>query len=402
MTEKDVPISRVELVSLLAMLSATVAFSIDAMLPAFPLISADLSPANPNRAQLIIAAFLAGLGFGTFFVGPISDAFGRRSIVIGGSLIIVVCSIVATLSSNLELLLAARFFQGIGASGPRIAAMAIVRDLFKGREMARVISFVIFVFTLGPVFAPLIGWGLSWAFGWQAIFYSFAVFAMVSLAWLLIRLPETHGVQDRRPFRVGKLIEGVREVASNRQVVLSIAAQTCIFGILMSTLMSSQQVFDEVFDQGTYFPLWFGFMAILAAFANLMNASIVVRLGMRQVVIRALTIHGIGSGLFLFALMLGLEPQELLFPVGFLWMTSNFYLAGFTIGNINAIALEPMGHIAGMAASIVTAAATVLSILISAPIGQAFNGTLIPLSSGSMILAFLALALIVPVQDTEV
>ncbi|NNE81582.1 MAG: multidrug effflux MFS transporter [Silicimonas sp.] len=400
-TEKDVPISRIELVALLAMLSATVAFSIDAMLPAFPLIGAELSPSNPNRVQLIIASFLAGLGLGTFLAGPISDAYGRRSIVIGGSIIISVCAVIATLSSNLELLLAARFVQGIGASGPRIAAMAIVRDLFRGREMARVISFVIFVFTLGPVFAPLIGWGLSWAFGWRAIFYSFAVFSAVSMAWLLMRLPETHEAENRRPFRVGRLVEGVREVFGNRQVVLTIGAQSLVFGILMSTLMSSQQIFEHVFDQGQYFPLWFGFMAILAAFSNLMNAAIVVRLGMRQVIIRALVTHAIGSGMILLALVGDFLPPAWLFPVGFLWMTSNFYLAGFAIGNINAIALEPLGHIAGLAASIVTALSTILSIFLAAPIGQAFDGTLIPLVLGCLVLAILAVALIRLVTDTE-
>ena len=225
-------ISRLELVSLLAMLSATVAFSIDAMLPALPDIAGDLAPGSANKAQLILGAFILGLGLGTFVAGPLSDDFGRRRIAVTGAVIYTVAALVAAFAPSLELLILARFVQGLGAAGPRVAAMAIVRDLFSGRQMAQVLSYVIFVFTLAPVFAPSIGWTIAWAFGWRAIFVSFAVFSVVSMAWLMIRQPETLAPENRRPFRLGKLAEGAREIVGNRQVRLATLAQTLIFTTL--------------------------------------------------------------------------------------------------------------------------------------------------------------------------
>ena len=385
--------SRAELIAIIAMMAATVAFATDAMLPAFPDISADLSPNDPNRAQLVIASFMVGLGVGTLFAGPLCDAFGRQAITIAGTVIIIFFAIVSALTQSLEVLLVARFLQGMGSAGPRVASMAIVRDLFRGREMARILSFVILVFTLAPVFAPSIGWLLTQGFGWRSIFASFAVFSIISTGWLMLRLPETLPHKERRSLRARELADGLLEVFSNRQVMLAIGCQSLVFAVLMSTLLSSQQVFDKVFDRGAGFPLWFALMAALAAGASVMNAAIVVRVGMRKVVRMALLVHSSFTGMFLIAMIAGVLPASWLFPVGFLWCTSVFQLAGFALGNINAIAMEPMGHMAGLAASIITSVATIASIVIAAPVGQAFDGTLVPLTSATFVLTALALLL---------
>ncbi len=385
--------SRAELIAIIAMMAATVAFATDAMLPAFPDISADLSPRDPNRAQLVVASFMVGLGVGTLFAGPLCDAFGRQTITVAGTVIIILFATVSALTQSLEVLLVARFLQGVGSAGPRVASMAIVRDLFRGREMARILSFVILVFTLAPVFAPSVGWLLTQGFGWRSIFASFAVFSIISTGWLLLRLPETLAREERRSLRVRELVDGLLEVFSNRQVMLAIGCQSLIFAVLMSTLLSSQQVFDKVFDRGAAFPLWFALMAALAAGASVMNAAIVMRVGMRRVVRVALFVHSSFTGVFLLAMITGVLPASWLFPVGFLWCTSVFQLAGFTLGNINAIAMEPMGHMAGLAASIITSVATIASIAIAAPIGQAFDGTLVPLTAATFVLTALALLL---------
>ena len=393
------PISRVELVSLLAMLTATVAFSIDAMLPALPDIGAALSPDAPNKAPRVIASFLLGLGGGTFFAGPLCDAFGRKTIAVMGGLVYTSAALLAALSSNLELLLVARFVQGIGASGPRIATMAIVRDLFSGRQMAQMMSYIIFVFSLTPIIAPSLGWGIAWAFGWRVIFLSFAAFSAISLTWLIVRQPETLRPENQRPFRVSKILEGVREVVSNGQVMLATCIQTLIFGALFASLMSSQQVFDQVLDRGDEFPLWFGLMAILSASSNLINARVVMRLGMRGVVKRALLAHAAGSALFLMLQFSGVLNGNVLFVVTFIWMTSVFFLASFGIGNMNALALEPLGHMAGLAASIVTAFATIGSMVVAVPIGLAFDGTLRPLTLGLLVLVGTAYLLLRQLRD---
>ena len=401
MTETRSPLSRVELVALLAMLTATVAFSIDAMLPAIPEIGAALSPDAPNRAQLVIASFVGGLGLGTFVAGPLSDAYGRKRIAVIGAVIYTIGALASAVAPSMEMLLAARVVQGLGAAGPRVAGMAIVRDLFSGRQMAQIMSFVIFVFTLAPVFAPALGWVLAETFGWRSIFLSFAVFAVISMTWLVIRQPETLDPARRRPFRLGKLIEGAREVFSNRQVMLAIAVQTLIFAALFAALMSSQQVFDRVFGKGDTFPLWFGGMAVLAAGSNLVNASIVMRLGMLPVVRQALIVQGGFTLLFLLGQVTGLLPGGAFFPVAFLWYTSIFYLAGFGIGNMNAIAMEPMGNLAGLAASIISALATIGAAVLASPIGQAFDGTILPLTLGVLGLVGLALALTFLLKDGE-
>ncbi|MCV6594611.1 MAG: multidrug effflux MFS transporter [Silicimonas sp.] len=398
---EQLPVRLPELVGILAMMSATVAFSIDAMLPAFPQIGTELSPDAPNRVQLIVATFMVGLGLGTLVAGPLSDAFGRQRVAIYGTILIVICALTAAFSPSLELLLVARFIQGLGSAGPRVASMAIVRDLFRGRDMARIMSFVIFVFTLAPVFAPTIGWALTAGFGWRAIFVSFAIFTLISTGWLLLRLPETLNPANVRPFRPALLISGARELVSVRNTLLATGAQMLVFAILMSALMSSQQVFHVVFDQGAHFHLWFGLTAVLSAGANLVNAKLVMRLGMKKLVIWALICEGLFT-----ALVLGLSasdtlPPPWIFPLGFIWFTSVFYMASFTIGNLTSIAMEPVGHMAGLAASIISAVATVAGIAIAAPIGQAFNGTLVPLTLGVTLLCFAALALVRGIDDSE-
>ena len=182
-------ISRAELVALLAMLAATIAFSIDAMLPVLPDIAGALTPDDPNRAQLVIAAFVLGMGVGTLLAGPLSDAYGRHAVAVGGALVYTGAALYCVVAPSIEALLAARLAQGLGAAGPRVVALAITRDLFSGRQMARIVSFVMTVFALVPVIAPTMGAAIAWAFGWRAIFLSFAVFSVVSVAWLLLRQP---------------------------------------------------------------------------------------------------------------------------------------------------------------------------------------------------------------------
>ena len=393
-------ISQVELIALLGMLAATVAFSIDAMLPSLPAIGNDLSPVDPQRSQLVIGAFVIGMGVGTLFAGPLSDAFGRRSIAAGGAIIYILGALAGAMAETLDQLLIARAVQGLGAAGPRIVSIALVRDLFSGRQMARITSFVMTVFTLVPVVAPSLGAALEWAFGWRAIFLSFAVFSVASIGWLLLRQPETLPPDRRRSFRLGKLAEGLREVFSNRQVVISICAQTLIFGMLFAALFSSQAIFDVTLGKKGSFPFWFGVMAAISASSSILNAMFVVRFGMKNMVKWGLLIQATLTALFLFAQMTVWSDVPPAFPVAFLWFTSVFFLAGIAIGNMNAIALEPMGHIAGMASSVISAVFTVASVFIAAPIGQMFNGTMVPLSVGVLVLGSAAFALVLLLEDT--
>ena len=395
------PISRSELVALLAMLTATVAFSIDAMLPVLPEIAADLTPDAPNQIQLVLATFVVGMGLGTLFAGPLSDTYGRHAIAVGGSALYIIGALLGALSPNLETMLFARALQGIGAAGPRIVALAITRDLFSGRQMARVVSFVMIVFSLVPVLAPTLGAAISWAFGWRMIYYSFVVFSLISIVWLLVRQPETLPVEARRPFRFKAIWAGAKAIASSRQVMLAIAAQTLIYAMLFTALMTSQPIFEQVFDRGASFPIWFGLCAGISATASLLNAVIVVRIGMQRVVAWSLVAQIAITVVFLATLTVVTLPGGFAFAAFFIWLISVFYMAGLGIGNLNAIAMEPMGHIAGLAASIISATSTVASVVVAAPISLAFDGTPLPAALGILTVAVIALALTSRISNIE-
>ena len=384
------PLGQTEFVALAAMLAATVAISIDAMLPALPEIGAELSPDNVNRAQLIITSFVFGMGIGTFFTGPLADRFGRKSVIVGGAMIYVLSTLAAFSAPTLESMIAARVLMGLGAAAPRVASMALVRDLYSGREMARIISFVMLIFSLVPALAPSVGALIIDLSGWRSIFIVFAVFSILVTLWLMLRQPETLAPENRRPLRFAALLDAVQQVFGHPTARLATFVQTLSMGMLFSVLSSTQQVFDKTYGQGETFHYWFGGIAILAASASLINARLVGRLGMRKI-IKAMFIAqmGLSAGMIV-VMMLGLPAQlELLFYA--FWTASVFFQAGLTLGNLNALALEPMGHIAGSAASIVTATATVGAVVIAVPIGLSFDGTARPLAMGIFICACLAL-----------
>ncbi|WP_149142240.1 MFS transporter [Gemmobacter caeruleus] len=371
-----------EFIALVAMLFATIAFSIDAMLPALPQIAQELTPGDANRAQLIVTSFVLGMGLGTLFAGPLSDSFGRRAIILAGAAIYVAAAFAATQASTLETVLAARVLQGIGAAGPRIVSLALVRDLYKGREMARVVSFAMMIFTLVPAIAPLAGSIIIADFGWRGIFIAFILFITLAMTWLALRQPETLPPAARRPLAVAPLLGALREVLSHRVVVTAIAVQTLCFGCLFGTISSTQQLFDTTFGRADSFPFWFALIALLSSSASMINAALVVRLGMRALIsatLRVQVVLAFGFGL----LWVGdLLPAGLVFPVYIFWTVTVFMMAGLTLGNLNALALEPLGHIAGMAASVSGAIATVLAVGIAAPLGLAFDGTPVPLAFG--------------------
>jgi len=387
-------LSQPEFIAMIAMLFATIAFTIDAMLPALPQIGQELSPDNLNRAQLVLTSFVLGMGVGTFFTGPLSDAFGRKPVIMAGAALYCISAVAAWMAQSLELLLVARFLQGLGAAGPRVVAIAIVRDLYEGRQMAKLMSLVMLIFTLVPAIAPTLGAGIIALVGWRGIFGAFVGFSVISAIWVGLRQSETLPPDARRPLRAPVLWEAVVEVFSTPMVRLSIAVQTLCMGMLFAVLSTTQQVYDITFGRGESFPLWFAFTALIAASASVINAALVVRLGMRYLVTLALAGQILLSALMLLISLTGPWPDTIAFPAWFIWTTSVFFMVGLTMGNLNALAMEPMGHIAGMAASIISAMATVVSVCIAAPVGLAFDGTPLPLATAVLVFAVIGFALI--------
>lgn len=373
--------SKGEFIALIAMLFAIIAFSIDAMLPALPRIGAELSPADPNRAQLIVIAFVLGMGVATLVAGPMSDAFGRKPVILGGALLYMLGAALAWAAPTLELLLLARLLQGVGAAGPRVVGMAIVRDLYGGREMARILSFIMLVFMLVPAVAPLVGSWIITAAGWRAMFGAFVLFAAVASLWLMLRLPESLPRAARRPMRVAVLRDAVGEVLTHPVVRLSIMAQTMGYVMLFTTISLIQPVFDQVFQRGEDFPLWFAGMAVVTGSASVLNAALVMRLGMQRLPMAAFGGQLILSSIMTLCWLAGLRGDAM-FGVYVVWQCTVLFQSGLTVGNLNAIAMEPMAHVAGTAASVIGAISTVSGALIAAPIALVFNGTPLPMTLG--------------------
>ncbi|HBS51145.1 MAG TPA: multidrug MFS transporter [Rhodobacteraceae bacterium] len=383
---------RVEFVALVAMMFATIAFSIDAMLPALPEIGRELAPEDINRAQLILTSFVLGMGLGTFFTGPLSDTFGRKPAILAGSVVYIAAAATAWASSTLEVVLAARIVQGIGAAAPRVVAMAVIRDLYVGRQMAQLVSIVMMIFTIFPAVAPMIGMGIIALSGWRAIFLAFVLFSLITVVWMGLRLPESLPPENRRPFRGAALWGAVKEMLTHPTVRLSILVQALCLGALFTMLTMVQPVYDVLYGRAESFPFWFAGVALVAGSASLLNALLVVRLGMRRMVTWAL-----GAQIGLSGTMLILSQTPVTPDAGFalflVWQTTVFFMAGLTLGNLNAIAMEPMGHIAGMAASVIGSIATVSAAAIAAPVGLMFDGSLLPLAGGIFVLCCLAFGL---------
>ncbi len=372
-----------EFVALMAMLVAIVAFSIDAMLPALPEVAAELTPAAPNSAQLIVTSFVLGMGLGTFVVGPISDSFGRKPVILWGAGLYCFAAALAWAAPSLELVIAARILQGLGASAARVVTMALIRDFYAGRGMARIVGFVMMVFTLVPAVAPLIGSFIVALAGWRGIFAAFVLFAVCTTSWLMLRVAEPLPPAARRPFRPRAVRAGVREVLAHPVVRHSTLVQALCMTALFASLSTIQPIFDITYGRAAGFPWWFCLIALVSGAFSLVNAAVVVRLGMRRLVrVAMLAFIGLSVVVLIWSQV---AAAGLPFWAYVLWQMAAFIHVAMTLGNLNAIALEPMGHLAGTATSVFSALATVGAVALSVPIGLMFNGTAVPLIFGALV-----------------
>lgn len=385
-------------VAMMAMLFATIALSIDAMLPALPAIAAELTPGDTNRALLVVSSFFLGMGLGTFVAGPVSDAWGRKPVIFACAVIYGLGTVLCFFAPSLEMLLIARVIQGLGAAAPRVVGMAMVRDLYKGRDMARIVSLVMMIFMIVPALAPLLGQGILLFGNWRTIFAALLVFVVLANAWVLLAQPETLVPEARRPFRPGLLWQSAVEMSRHRIALISTLCQGFGSAALLSTVSSQQAIFADRFGLVETFPLWFGFIALCAASGSLLNSRVVMRMGMRRVIVATYTGQVAFTLLILALDFTGLMPEAWVFPAHVLWSITVFAMMGLTQGNLSALAMEDLGHIAGFAASMMTALSTVMASLLAVPVGLAFDGTQIPLMVAVALFSSLALALVSTVR----
>ena len=380
-----------EFIVLVALLNAMVAMSIDTMLPAIGTIAAELGAADPNSRQFIIVIFFAGMTIGTLIYGPWSDSIGRKPAIYAGLVLYAVGAILCILSTSFPMMLIGRFVQGFGAAAPRIVSIAMVRDGSSGAAMAKIMSFVMTVFMLVPILAPSAGQLVLFVASWRMIFVGFLVMGLIAGVWLWLRQPETLPRDRRSSLSPRVMGAAAAEVMRHPVTIGYTLAVGSIFGSFICYLGTSQQIFAEQYDQGEYFAVWFGVFAVAIAIAMLLNAKLVMRYGMRDLSKWALRASILLSALFLLAgvLMQGHPPLWMLGA----YLFANFFCSGILFGNYNAIALEPMGRIAGMAAAISGALSSLVAIVTGSIVGQMYDGTVVPLAAGFTVLGLAALAL---------
>lgn len=392
-SENRAPIGFVEFVTLIAALMSLTALGIDSMLPALPAIGDSLGVAEANSRQYVITAFLLGFAFAMLVYGPLADRFGRRPILIFGLCAYVLTNIVAALSGSFVMLLVARAASGAAIAGARAVTVALVRDCYSGRAMARVMSLAFIVFMAAPVLAPTFGQFVLTFAEWRWIFGGIALVAVLVLAWFTLRMPETLRPEDVRPLDPAQIAAGARAVAGDRYAVGYTLAATVLQGGLFGFIGSIQQVMDEVFGRPDLLTIVFACVAGTMAVGSFLNSRIVMRFGTRLISHSALIGFIVFAGLHLAFALSGTETL-VSFVVVQAAMMACF---GLATSNFSAMAMENMGEIAGTAASVQGFVATLGGALGGALIGQQFDGTTVPLylgfvGSGLIALVMVALA----------
>ena len=380
-----------EFIALMAFSMSLVALSIDAMLPAFPEMAMSLHVPNANDVQLVISLLFVGLALGQLFYGPISDSIGRKPAMYIGFGIFILGSLLSMTAADFQQMLAGRFLQGVGAAGPRIVALALIRDRFRGSSMARVMSFVMTVFILVPMLAPALGQAILLFASWRVIFGVFVFLAMLTLTWLALRQPETLPGDLRRPFTLRGIKAGFQIVLSNRITMAYTFVTGCVSGAFFGYLNVSQQIFQGQYGVGNKFALYFALLAFAVGIASLLNGGLVMRFGMHFLANWAMRGMLLLSVVFLVAVWFtGGHPALWLFILICLLL---FFCIGVLFGNLNSIAMEPLGHVAGTGAAVIGSISTLVAVLLGLVIGRAYDGSLFPMAIGFVILSTVSLLL---------
>jgi DHA1 family bicyclomycin/chloramphenicol resistance-like MFS transporter len=376
-----------EFVTLMAVMISITALSIDIMLPALPEIGRDLRVGQANDVQLVVSALLFGMGIGQLFFGPLADSFGRKPVIITGFVIFLIGCLFSIFATRFEWMVVGRMIQGIGTGGPRTAIIALVRDQYGGRAMARIMSVVMAIFIVVPAIAPALGQAVLLTMGWRAVFGVLMIQGIVALTWFAIRQPETLSRDDRIPFSYRRILEAVLGVCKNRLSMGYTLASGFIAGVLMSYLSSAQQIYQEVYGLGREFPVYMAALALFVGGASFLNSRIVMRLGMRVLSYRAVWLFIVLTTIYLTVTyqMGGRTPLWLM--VGF--FAPSFFCMGILFGNLSAIAMEPLKHMAGIGAAIIGSLSNFISSSSGALVGRCYDGSMLPLASGFVILGSL-------------
>lgn len=378
-----------EFIIIMAMMISMVALSIDIVLPAMGIIAADLKLPDANDVQLVLTVFFVGFATGQVFVGPLADTLGRKPVIVGSFSLFFIGCLLAAWSPSFEVLLLGRLTQGLGISGPRIISNAVVRDLYAGRAMAKVMSIIMMLFILVPMLAPALGQAVIFVLPWRWIFVFLLLIGSTAVTWFALRQPETLAPENRRPFNAKAIFKGIRTVLTNRAALGFTLAMGFIFGPFIGYLGIAQKVFQEVYLVGNLFAVYFSVTASALGVSSIVNARYVERLGMKYICLRgllsciALSLLGV-----VVVFMTNGIPPLWMFMV---WLNLVFFSVGLVFGNLNALAMEPLGALAGLGAAVIGALSTLMALPVAWFIGENFDGTVTGFVVGFLIAAAMSL-----------
>ncbi|AZJ35801.1 multidrug effflux MFS transporter [Tenacibaculum singaporense] len=384
--------SKLEFIALMASLMSLVALSIDALLPALEQIGISIRVQQGSHdSQLLVTMIFLGLGFGQLISGPISDSLGRKPVIYGGFILFVIASFICVSATNIEMMVLGRVLQGIGLSAPRTISIAMVRDSFSGNYMAKIMSFIVVIFILVPVVAPAIGKLMLDAYGWKSIFYSQLIFGVVVMFWLWKRQPETLQEENRIKFAFRLFLDGSKEFIKYKQAVIFTLISGFITGSFMVYLSASQQIFQEQYLLVDEFPYIFAGLAISVGFATFLNGSFVMKFGMHKLVSFFLIMF---STVPIIYITLFYQKENPSIVILLIFFALQFFSIGFLFGNLRALAMQPVGHIAGIGAAINGFVSTIMAVPIATFIGKYVETTTLPLFMGFFICGALSLLLL--------
>ena len=389
-----------EFISLMALLMSLVALTIDAMLPALSQIGDDLNVTNPNDVQLVVSTVFLGMALGLMLYGPISDSYGRKRAIYLGIVIFLVGSLIASLSTNFTLMLVGRVIQGFGAAACRVVTLAMIRDNFSGKEMGRVMSLIMMIFIMVPALAPSLGQLVLLVAEWRVIFWLIFLLALAGLLWLYFRQEETLNEDSRIPFSFENIISGVRETLKNPFTRGYTIASGLMFGAFVGYLSTAQQILQVQYQLGDLFSLYFGCLALAIGCSSFANSHLVMRYPMETLCLVSLSVLSVISlafyGYIEFYLLSshngGAATQPTLFAL-MVYLAAVFFCFGILFGNFNTLAVHPLGHIAGVATSVISSVQTLISVAIGGLIGQCYDGTVQPLVFGFLACGILTLSI---------
>jgi DHA1 family bicyclomycin/chloramphenicol resistance-like MFS transporter len=393
-------ISSIEFVAMMALLMSLAALSIDAMLPALPQMANDLGIVNANDSQLIITSLFLGLALGQMFYGPLSDTYGRKPIVYLGISIFLVGTIFSIFSNSFMFILIGRVIQGFGVASTRVVTVAIVRDRYSGNAMAEVMSLITMVFILVPALAPSIGQVILLFYSWRDIFWLFFILAIVGMVWFYFRQEETLPNDKRIILSLENIKSSIIRTMTTRVTLGYTIASSLIFGAFIGYLISSQQLFVGVYNTGEAFPLYFAVLALSIGCASFINSKLVKKHGMIKLTRIALAILCTSSVIFIsYTYLHAGTPPFIAFMV---YMIFAFGSIGILFGNLNSLAIEPLGDIAGLATGVISTIQNIISLSLATLIGSQFRGDIYPIIFGFTILGIISFIIVLWVEKGDV